>query len=465
MLTTAATTPANDPGTKLRGSDHCGHGRASLIADGSATVGHPTDPSMTSAAQPVVSPDGPISVAASRDRGRDRYIDTLRVLALARVIAYHVTGWVLLPIVFPSMGIMFALAGSLMAASLDRSPLNPWRVLGKRLRRMLPPLWALGAVLVTIMLLSGWHATEDLGTEFSWSTILFWLIPVVDPPASIQGSEWVIPLWYIRAYLWFVLTSPILLWCFRRWHWRTLAAPLVVLLGYGAGLVPLKGAEGDIVLDWAVFGACWILGFAHHDRLIRTIPVARLLPVAVALIAAGLGWAFLFPDPLLGFAIADIPVADGLYCLGFVLILLRIYPDFGWMARFRRLDMLICAINQRAMTIYLWGNPCIAAAFLLLAEMPAVDDAMAESGLRSIALVLTLTWALIGLAVLAFGWVEDIAADRPVRLLPLSRRGGRHAERAAERHAPAQSQVAAHPLDAHASAHRPDQLRPQAATS
>jgi hypothetical protein len=51
---------------------------------------------------------------------RDRYIDTLRAGALLRVILYHTFGFAWLPFLFPSMGIMFALAGGLVAASLDR---------------------------------------------------------------------------------------------------------------------------------------------------------------------------------------------------------------------------------------------------------------------------------------------------------------------------------------------------------
>ena len=49
---------------------------------------------------------------------------------------YHLFGWAWLPLVFPSMGVMFALAGSLMARSLKRPA---WSVIRGRLRRLLPP--------------------------------------------------------------------------------------------------------------------------------------------------------------------------------------------------------------------------------------------------------------------------------------------------------------------------------------
>ena len=387
----------------------------------------PTSPTSPTSAPETTSPSPVTATPAAPTRGRDRYIDTLRVLALGRVIAFHVTGWVALPLIFPSMGVIFALAGSLMAASLDRSPQNTWRVLHKRLRRMLPPLWALGLVLVPLMLVLGWTADEQAGagSEFGWTSIALWLLPLADPPSSAAGAGWVIPLWYIRAYLWFVLASPIMLWCFRRWPVRTLLTPLVVMLGYGVGLVELNGAEGDVVLEWAVFGACWVLGFAHHDNLIRSIPLRKVVPAGLALMAAGVGWALLYPNPEVGFNLPDIPVADGLYCLGFVLLLLRIYPDFSWIARYRWLDALIAAMNRRAMTIYLWGNVAIFSAIALIARVPALEPIMVDGSLTALALTLTVTWALIGVAVLTFGWVEDVAANRPVQLLPTS--PGRHA--------------------------------------
>lgn len=41
--------------------------------------------------------------------GRDRYFDALRAIALVRVVAYHTFGWAWVGLVFPSMGVMFAL--------------------------------------------------------------------------------------------------------------------------------------------------------------------------------------------------------------------------------------------------------------------------------------------------------------------------------------------------------------------
>ncbi|CAL9302020.1 hypothetical protein SUDANB51_04784 [Streptomyces sp. enrichment culture] len=54
----------------------------------------------------------------AHSRRRDRYFDVLRAVALVRVVAYHTFGWAWAGLVFPSMGVMFGLAGTLMARSL-----------------------------------------------------------------------------------------------------------------------------------------------------------------------------------------------------------------------------------------------------------------------------------------------------------------------------------------------------------
>jgi peptidoglycan/LPS O-acetylase OafA/YrhL len=357
--------------------------------------------------------DGPVRP------GRDRYIDSLRALALVRVVTYHMLGWAWLPFVFPSMGVMFALAGGLVAASLSRA--GHWTVLRKRIRRLLPPLWALGAVLVPLMLWQGWTHDPDTysGTPLSWQALAFWIVPVYTPGSSEWGANMVLPLWYVRTYLWFLLLSPVLLWLWRRWPARTLAAPGLVLLAFTSGVVVANGSRTDeVVVSLATFGTCWLLGFAHHDGSLRRVPARVVVPVALVLVALGAAWAVTHPAPGLGVNLDDLPLANGLYCLGYVLLLLRFYPSFEWMARRRLLDRTVSALNARAMTVYLWGNTAGAAAIALEHRYGAAS----WYGYGNVGLSRTvqyaLAWALIGLAVLALGWVEDVAGRRPARLLP-----------------------------------------------
>ena len=123
------------------------------------------------------------------------------------------------------MSVMFALAGSLMAASLDRS--GPAAV-GRRLRRLLPSLWVLAAVFVPAMLFTGLSLSPR---------VLLWLFPIADPPANYWGALALSPIWYLRDYLWFVLASPVALWLFRRAPLPTLLAPYLLLVAIEVGIV------------------------------------------------------------------------------------------------------------------------------------------------------------------------------------------------------------------------------------
>lgn len=374
-------------------------------------------------AQPGPAAQAPSTGAGSTrsgGRGRDRYIDSLRALALVRVVTYHLFGWVWLPILFPSMGIMFALAGSLMAASIDREQRHYAHVLAKRLRRLLPPLWAMGLVLVPLMLWWGWTVTGDTGSPLQWDTMLLWLVPLATPPGSAGGEDLVVPLWYISTYLWLMVLSPATLWLFRRWPKRMLVLPILFVALNTAGVIELSDRTGDMMLYVATYMGCWMLGFAHHDGLLRRIPLGRVVLLSLGLAAFGLYYAFAHPDPESGPNVSDIPMATTFYSLGVVLLLLRLYLDFSWMKKLPLLDGLVAAMNRRAMTIYLWGNTAIALALWGLSQSPYTEPFTEDTanpwvaGLVSFAAV----WVVIGAIVLGVGWVEDVAAKRRPTILP-----------------------------------------------
>lgn len=375
-------------------------------------------------------PERPAEAAAPQRPGRDRYLDLLRTLALGRVVMYHLFGWAWLTVVFPSMGVMFALAGSLMARSLNRPALS---VIRGRLRRLLPPLWLFALVMVPLMLAAGWDVLED-GAGGALA-LLNYLVPVGAPPYPAElGSEgglldptWAVQsgevLWYLRAYLWFVVASPLLLWAFRRAPWPTLAAPLALTAVVGTGVVSIPGETGNAVTDFAVFGSCWVLGFAHHDGFLARIPRYVVVSAASAVMAFGLWWAsgHLTAD---GWDLNEIPLAQATWSFGFVAILLVYAPSWKELpGRWAKWDKLVTLSNNRAVTIYLWHNALIIAVFPLvdrLYRLPFMQSDRAVSALDSTYQLWTfcLVWPLIGLAVMAFGWVEDLAAKRRPRLWP-----------------------------------------------
>ncbi|MFF2365904.1 acyltransferase family protein [Streptomyces sp. NPDC058122] len=377
--------------------------------------------------------------APRRPGGRDRYLDLLRSMALVRVVVYHLFGWAWLTILFPSMGVMFALAGSLMARSLSRPPLS---VIRGRLRRLLPPLWAFGAVVLAMMFLGGWNPAKDPDLGGGWHVVelLDYVVPIGAPPfpwhlgspSGLFEDTWAVEaagvLWYLRAYLWFVVASPFMLWAFRRAPWVTALAPLALTAVVGTGLVTIPGETGNTVTDFTVYGGCWILGFAHHEGMLVKVPRYIAISCSALMMAFALWWAsgHLGPD---GWDMNDIPLADAMWSFGFVVILLQYSPSWRELpGRLARWDKLVTLSNNRAVTIYLWHNTLIMATVPILDQLynlPFMDNDRAAAALDSTytLLMFVLVWPLIGLTILAFGWIEDIAAKRSPRLWPNGAKG------------------------------------------
>ncbi|MFF5078566.1 acyltransferase [Actinoplanes sp. NPDC000266] len=344
-------------------------------------------------------------MAESRAPTRDRWFDALRVLAIIRVSVYHMFPFAVLELVFPSMGVMFALAGSLMANSLARKP-NAAKVIWGRVRRLLPAYWILGLFVVPAMLLLGWDERPAL-----WHLIA-WVVPFVSPPASDAGLQAQEVIWYLVTYLWLVALSPVMLWLYHRARLVMIVAPLAVLLALTVWPVwPSNPNFQEVGTDLLMYAGCWILGFAHRDGTLRKVNGWLITAVALVCAVGALAWAWKHPDEGV---LQDMPVAYGVYQIGFVLALLRWQPAMSWLTKRRGLDNWVTLINARAVTIYLWNNVAIALCF-------PIGDALntwifGETGEEISYCVIAL--ALLVNAVLFFGWVEDLAAKRKLRFLP-----------------------------------------------
>ena len=334
---------------------------------------------------------------------RNRYLDLLRGVAIIRVVVYHATGWAFLTILFPSMGVMFALSGSLMAASLDRYGV---RALGRRARRLLPPLWAVAVLFVPAMLLTG--------LAWDWR-LLFWIAPLGDPPTNGWGATVLGLLWYVRQYLWFVLLSPVVLPLFRRFPVPMMLIPVAALLA-----VEFGPASMDVLHDFAIYLGCWLLGFAHHDGALRRMRRWVLVAVAAGVGAGGAAWFLTHPGPR-GLDLNDIALGHALWSIAFVLLLLGLGPvRITWLDRWHVLSRVITWLNSRAMTVYLWHQAVIVGLGTAVGVL-----GWHLRGAGGLALWLCSVTAVVIVAVAAFGWVEDLAAGRPVsfrRHLSLLRR-------------------------------------------
>ncbi|WBB79690.1 acyltransferase [Micromonospora sp. WMMD882] len=332
---------------------------------------------------------------------RNRYLDLLRALAIIRVVVYHVTGWATLTLVFPAMSVMFALAGSLMAASLDRSG---GAAVGRRLRRLLPSLWALALVFVPIMLLTGLPLT--------WR-VLLWFFPITDPPANGWGAMALSVIWYLRDYLWFVLASPAALWLFRRAPLPTLLTPyaLLVLVELGFPAAP------TVLRDFGLYFGAWLLGFAHHDGLLRRLGNRTLFTLAAVLATAGGAWILTHPG-VRGYDLNDIRLGNALWAAAFILVALGRAPDSAaWVDRKALVGRVVTVLNRRALTVYLWHMPFV----VLLTPLVDVVGWSHQDPL-GLAIRVMLVFALVGVVTLLVGWIEDVAARRRPELLPGRRR-------------------------------------------
>ncbi|UUU38088.1 acyltransferase family protein [Streptomyces sp. NBC_00162] len=316
---------------------------------------------------------------STRKGGRDLYLDLLRALALLRVVLYHNFGWFWLPLAFPSMGVMFALAGALMTRSLSRPALG---VIRGRLRRLLPPMWLFGAVLITLQILDGWGPDSDGHPTWWWAKLAFWILPLSTPPFAegLSGfhqvehtwaEQIIVPLWYLRAYLWYVLLSPLMLWALRRLPVLTLVTPLALLIvmnTFFADQEFIYSRVWETANDFTMFGSCWILGMAHQEGLLKKVPQYVLPSIAPLIMVAGFWYLQTRPvDPTVPTDIESWPIAQALWSLGFVAILLHVSPSWEqWPRPLERWNGLISLINARAVSIYLWHQAALVVAIPLI---------------------------------------------------------------------------------------------------
>ena len=103
---------------------------------------------------------------------RSVYLDLLRAIALCRVVVYHAVSfeWVTL---FTAMPLMFFIAGSLYAASLERRAAR--QVIIDRYRRILLPYWGYIACMIALWAYLG--VLGELGAT-NWVGLVF---PILSP--------------------------------------------------------------------------------------------------------------------------------------------------------------------------------------------------------------------------------------------------------------------------------------------
>lgn len=318
-------------------------------------------------------------------RGREPFWDVVRAAALVRVVAWHTWTWTPLSWL-AAMPAMFLVGGALLRDSIHFHGYR--RTVTIRLRRLLLPFWVYGTVAVTTMVTIGWRPEP--------SEIVGWVIPLADPVGSDDAPGLWIPLWYLRAYLWFVLLAGILLPVARRLGWWLPALLGLLLAGQqwaGPGM-PLA------VTDFLAYGIFLAIGMIIAERhRFPSPPSAAAVAVLAGLGAVGL--------VVTGRAAAVVntsystTVLAGIATVG---VALAAANPLRRLARGRS-GIVITWMGTRALTIYLWHGMGLFAADRLITQR-GIDGVVGVVGSAVVVVVAT------GVMTAAFGWVEDVAARR-----------------------------------------------------
>jgi CubicO group peptidase (beta-lactamase class C family) len=228
------------------------------------------------------------------------------------------------------------------------------------------------------------------------------------------------PLWYLRTLLWVLLLAPLLLRLLRR---GPLAATVVGAAGVAA-VVTLEWLERGLGWTWSVAPhSVWQVGdvvlyglFFAFGMWVRTAD-RQLAPRAWAIASAGLAalavavWR-VAPPP--GGVVNDSHVVHLVVGATLLCLVLAAARPIGRVAEVRWVRPVVELLGQRSLTIYLWHTTAVAVALWALARLGVRADG---SGALAYALLIVLGTAAL---VLATGWLEDWAARRRVRAVPLT---------------------------------------------
>lgn len=350
---------------------------------------------------------------------RDRYLESLAVLALGGLVLQQVGGWAGLPLVIPSMPLLFALTGMAVAQGLRGAPLNAWPVLARSTLHLVLPLW--GLALVAGPLASRASAAPVAGgaaPEAQGTSLLLWFLPVIYDDGGAAAPGWAVPQAFVSTSLWLVLLSPAMRWLFHRWPLRTLAVPLVSLLAATLSVWTPAGGTGDELLGLVTFAPCWLLGFALADNRIRMIPASRVGAGVLVLLGLGVFVASAYPGTARD--IAAVPPAQALWGTAVALLLFRLRPARTVLNLPPWADHLLGVLGARTLTAFLWTAPAVWLAGALIDAVPFSRSWGTVSGVGQVQL-LALSVLLVMAAVQLFGWIEGLVTGRDASVIAPAR--------------------------------------------
>jgi peptidoglycan/LPS O-acetylase OafA/YrhL len=266
---------------------------------------------------------------------RDIALDGLRAIAILRVITWHASGWSWTTWIISSVPAMFVVTGALLARSLQKASAS--QTLWKRFKRLLLPLWFYS---LTVYLLS---------LHFGVRTSAVWtfFFPFGQPTSLIASQWFTSAMWYLRAYVWVLVLSPLIFALTRKFKSIIPVAGMIAVVALGVWNIDTAGfgwAAGDIVLysTCAAAGMTWLVDGRPSPRSLHI--------TAIVFLVGACGW-LLFRQPLDGVVNNDHVLH--LFVGGFWTALLLHFPktlsSFATTAVSRFL-------NRYPLSIYLWHS-------------------------------------------------------------------------------------------------------------
>ncbi|NLA34288.1 MAG: acyltransferase [Actinobacteria bacterium] len=342
-------------------------------------------------------------------RSRDRFLDTIRAVAIVRVIVVHLLGrlnllfWPAPTFVAPGMPMVFFISGALARQSLRtvagrrRSATTYWRA---TFRRLLVPYWAFYGVVVAMtvaaaLLRDGARYRLDVGELVLGASGL--VIPTGSPVLRHHTGH----LWFLVAFMVCSAAAPPLVRLYERIGVWVVAIPATVF-----AVIEWRAWHGTTftheVYKTATFAVPYVVGFAYTDPPFARLGRRAFLATTVACASVAAWTQAVHPGAANDLGLKHLATSGAWFALA-----LAAAPAIRLAAA--RGARLLDRVTRRTMTIYLWGWPTSVFAWRRAGEL--TDDLAVRRGLYVV-----FALGLLSLAVATFGWVEDVAAKRvPLR--------------------------------------------------
>ena len=304
--------------------------------------------------------------------GRDLFLDSVRAIAVIRVVTWHAYGWAPITWIVSAVPAMIFVSGHLFAKSASRRPVGV--VVRDRLRRLLIPYWAFAASAWLIMI--GAHVvTRTPETDLPLRSIPAWILPLNDPRGSVWEGGWLAqPLWYLRVLLLLLLTAPVLWRAARRFPQLTIATLLTatIVLELAELRTNWHPSWAPYLLwklgDYTLYATFFAFGIAHFHG--SPMSAGRSARLAVLCAVLGIGWAITSPPQ--DWVVNNSHIVHFFIGAAWLSLAFAARAAITAFAERRAVNAVVRGIGRRSLTIYLWHSAAAITTWHLLGRVRTV---------------------------------------------------------------------------------------------